>query len=127
MFRRALVFVAVFGVAVAAGTAVSAVPAAAPPATAVRFPAGFTTPIYVGDVQVWPAAATTPAVTVAASPTPTSKSSSTTSSSTTMPAMSMGQMPNVDPMRIAARASAVMTKPYLVDQQYPYQPSDGTG
>ena len=125
-------------VAAAAGAITVAVTTnAAAPTSGIHFPAGFTTPIYVGETQIWP---TTPPTTISSAPTTstttattTSPPSSTTTSSpratsTTMsPAMAMGNMPMVDPAKVPGPTSRNWTQPFLVNQQYPYQPSDGTG
>src|SRR6478752_1008352 len=105
-------------VAAAAGAITVAVTTnAAAPTSGIHFPAGFTTPIYVGETQIWP---TTPPTTISSAPT--------TSTSTTMsPAMAMGNMPMVDPAKVPGPTSRNWTQPFLVNQQYPYQPSDGTG
>jgi len=41
--------------------------------------------------------------------------------------MNMAQMPKVDPSKIPAPSNRSWTSAFLVNQQYPYQPSDGTG
>lgn len=92
MIRRLVVAAAVLG-AFAGGAAVTSAAPRLAPTTAVRFPAGFRTPIYVGETQVWPTTVpststttTAPASTsTTAEPTTTSAPGSTSTSTSTVP------------------------------------------
>lgn len=112
---------AVVGSLVAVNAGPSPAPAAPAPATAVRFPAGFGTPIYVGNTQVWPTTTTTggatststsnPATTTATTSAPTTSSTSPTSTGTPTTTPTTTIPSTTDPSTTATSVAASTTVP----------------
>ena len=130
MTRITAIIAAVAVVLTASGFAAAQQRADIAPTSAVRFPAGYTGEIYVGETKVWP---TTPPIGVPAAPATTAAAPATrprpatTTTMGPMTPMTMAMMPVVDQAKIPGPTSRSWTQPFLVDQQYPFQPSDGTG
>lgn len=122
--KRAALATAAVAVVVGSLVAVSAGPSPSPsaaPSSAVRFPTGFGTPIYVGNTQVWPTTTTTggatststsnPATTTATTSAPTTSSTSPTSTGapTTTPTTTIPS--TTDPSTTATSVAASTTAP----------------